>query len=97
MGISDVCVIPVTIMCTLQGVNCDTGIPHTFYEGNICSVDQKSVRTKSIYTNSLSKIYQIYSIPLAISMSKVPHGQKVQKVKKGSHKELSATDVLFGY
>ena len=39
MGISDVCVIPVTITCTLQGVNCDTGIPHTFYGGNICSVD----------------------------------------------------------
>ena len=60
-------------------------------------LNQKSVRTKSIYTNSLSKIYQIYSIPLAISMSKVPHGQKVQKFQKGPQKELSAKDVLFGY
>ena len=32
------CVIPVTITCTLQGTLCDTGIPHTFYGQNICSV-----------------------------------------------------------
>ena len=33
-------------------------------------------------------VYQkyTYAIPLAISMSKVPHGQKVQKVKKRSSK-----------
>ena len=36
------CVIPITITCTLQGTPCNTGIPHTFYGGNICSVQYLS-------------------------------------------------------
>ena len=55
MGISDVCVIPVTITCTLQGVNCDTGIPHTFYGGNICSVLISKIRlsqTSLLFTST---------------------------------------------
>ena len=31
-------VIPMIITCMLQGTLCDTGIPRTFYGGNICSV-----------------------------------------------------------
>ena len=31
-------VIPMIITCMLQGTLCDTGIPCTFYGGNICSV-----------------------------------------------------------
>ena len=38
MGISDMHVIPMIITCMLQGTLCDTGIPCTFYGGNICSV-----------------------------------------------------------
>ena len=38
MGISDMHVIPMIITCMLQGTLCDTGIPRTFYGGNICSV-----------------------------------------------------------
>ena len=49
-------------------------------------LDQKSVHTKSVYTKSLSKIYQNYATLIAISMSKVSHGQKVQKVKKRASK-----------
>ena len=30
--------IPIIFMCILQGTFCDTGIPRTFYGGNICSV-----------------------------------------------------------
>ena len=29
------------ITCLLQGIHCDTGIPRTFYEGNICSVSYR--------------------------------------------------------
>ena len=32
--------IPIKCKCILQGTLCDTGIPHTFYRGKICSVDQ---------------------------------------------------------
>ena len=35
MGISDV------ITCMLQGTQCDTGIPYTFYGENICSVCER--------------------------------------------------------
>ena len=38
MGISAMHVIPMIITCMLQGTLCDTGIPRTFYGGNICSV-----------------------------------------------------------
>ena len=31
-------VIPMIVTCMLQGTLCDTGIPRTFYGGNICSV-----------------------------------------------------------
>ena len=34
-------VIPMIITCMLQGTLCDTGIPRTFYGGNICSVYHK--------------------------------------------------------
>ena len=33
------CAISITITCTLQGTPCNTGIPHTFYWENICSVE----------------------------------------------------------
>ena len=36
-GISGIHVIPVIIICTLQGMFCNTGIPCTFYGGKICS------------------------------------------------------------
>ena len=38
MGISRQHVIPMIITCMLQGTLCDTGIPRTFYGGNIFSV-----------------------------------------------------------
>ena len=38
MGISCIPAIPMIITCLLQGILCDTGIPRTFYGGNICSV-----------------------------------------------------------
>ena len=38
MEISGIHAIPMIITCLLQGILCDTGIPCTFYEGNICSV-----------------------------------------------------------
>ena len=38
MGITGIHAIPVTITCTLQGTLCNTGIPCTFYGGNICNV-----------------------------------------------------------
>ena len=38
MGISGIPAIPMIITCLLQGTLCDTGIPRTFYGGNICSV-----------------------------------------------------------
>ena len=37
-GIAGIHTIPVIIACTLQGIPWDTGYPHTFYGGNICSV-----------------------------------------------------------
>ena len=48
------CVIPVIITCTLQGTPCDTGIPHTFYGENICSVvkSEESLRLASIVLRS---------------------------------------------
>ena len=44
-------------------------------------LDQKIVHTKSVYTNSLSKIYQNYAILLAKGMSSL-------------QKELSATELV---
>ena len=37
-GITGIHTIPIIFMCILQGIFCDTGIPCTFYGGNICSV-----------------------------------------------------------
>ena len=61
-GISGKNVIPVIITCTLQGMFCDTGIPHTFYGGKICSVLLQS--TKKMILTSLqilvSTTFELY-------------------------------------
>ena len=36
-GIAGIHAILIMFMCILQGTFCDTGIPCTFYGGNICS------------------------------------------------------------
>ena len=41
MGISGIPAIPMIITCLLQGILCDTGIPRTFYGGNICSAQME--------------------------------------------------------
>jgi hypothetical protein len=43
MWIAGINAIPMMITCMLQGTFCNTGIPRTFYGGNICSVDTKSL------------------------------------------------------
>ena len=45
MGIFRQHVIPMIITCMLQGTLCDTGIPRTFYGGNICSVCTRCLNT----------------------------------------------------
>ena len=39
----------------LQGTLCDTGIPHTFYGGNICSVIQVRNVFIQLYPKALTK------------------------------------------
>ena len=42
-------------MCILQGTFCDTGIPHNFYGGNICSVCNKMfLETNRRYEKSIT-------------------------------------------
>ena len=42
-------------MCILQGTFCDTGIPHNFYGGNICSVcNEMCLETNRRYEKSIT-------------------------------------------
>ena len=70
MGISDMHVIPMIITCMLQGTLCNTGIPCTFYGGNICSVVLKYSKGFFKNANGLIAPFQLWDLqkPLAYTL-----------------------------
>ena len=57
-GIAGIHAIPITFMCILQGTFCDTGIPCTFYGGNVCSA---ASRHSVVDASSNSKFLSLVS------------------------------------
>ena len=57
-GIEGIHAIPIIFMCILQGTFCDTGIPCTFYGGNVCSA---ASRHSVVDASSNSKFLSLVS------------------------------------
>ena len=53
-------IIPMIITCMLQGTLCDTGIPRTFYGGNIFIVDLSYVMLVK-FTVEISPNFMVFS------------------------------------
>ena len=70
MGITGIHAIPMMITCMLQGTLCDTGIPCTFYGGNICSVNKSGILVRLRY--SLSILGQLVEICMGIALQASP-------------------------
>ena len=75
MGITGIPAIPMMITCMLQGTLCDTGIPCTFYGGNVCSAASRhsvvDASSNSKFLSLVSSGYNTSKIPCLIHRVKI--------------------------